>query len=131
MKFLLLSLVISFGVFADSFNFDCVGADEVYINSFSMQGFTETQDDTLLFDIQLRENGYAGESYSLDNIEMKAVHSLLKDPILGDIIGYRVHAVDKIADIVYVNIILNYPGKLTSQVRLKSGRTFKSTCKII
>lgn len=130
MKFLLLSLVLSLGVFADSFDFDCVGPDEVYINSFSMQGFTETQDDTLVFDIQLRENGYVGRSYTLTDVEMVANHAMINDPLTGDIIGQRIYAVDKEAEIAYVNIILNYPGKLTSQVRLKSGRTFKSTCKV-
>jgi len=128
MKLLLLSLIMSAVSMADSFEFKCVGPDEVYINSFSMQGFTDTQDDTLLFDVQLRENGYEGESYEIRAIEMLANHQMI-DGLLASGAGVkRIYAVDKDSEIAYVNIILDYPGKLTSQVRLRSGRTFKSTC---
>ena len=96
-----------------------------------MQGFTETQDDDLIFDVQFRENGYAGETYERNQVMRKAQHSMITDPITGNNIGLRILSLDKESEMVYINIILNYPGKLTSTIRMKSGRAFKSTCKIL
>tara|TARA_B100001971_G_scaffold111191_1_gene102126 strand:- start:69703 stop:70098 length:396 start_codon:yes stop_codon:yes gene_type:complete len=131
MKFIFALLLVTSYSFADSFDFECVGPDEVYINSFSMQGFTETQDDDLIFDVQFRENGYAGETYERNQVMRKAQHSMITDPITGNNIGLRILSLDKESEMVYINIILNYPGKLTSTIRMKSGRAFKSTCKIL
>ena len=131
MKLLISLLMLASFSFADSFDFECIGPDQVYLNSFSMQGFTETQDDTLIMDIQFRENGYAGERYEMNSVERIAQHTMITDPITGGNIGYRILSVDKESNLVYINLILNYPGKLTSTIRMKSGRTFKSTCKIL
>lgn len=131
MKLILSLLFIASFSFADSFDFKCVGPDQVYLNSFSMQGFTETQDDDLIFNVQFRENGYAGESYEINQVMRKAKHSMITDPISGNNIGKRILSIDKESEIVYINIILDYPGQLTSTIRLQSGRTFKSTCKTL
>lgn len=128
MKFLVLALALSFNLLADSFDIKCTGSDLVYINSFSMDAFVDTSFNEMELDIETRTHGYDGEINNFIMTRKFKINRILE--INSErVIGTRILSLDKESDITYINIILDYPGKLTSTIRMKSGREFKSTCK--
>ncbi|MBC77176.1 MAG: hypothetical protein CME64_14285 [Halobacteriovoraceae bacterium] len=131
MKLLLLIAISSLSVLADSFDFKCVGTDAVYVNSFSMEGSVDTQSGTIAYDVETRTAGNNGTTSVSTNVVRSATFERVTDPITGDFLGYRAYSVDKNDAHVYVNILMNYPGQLASQIRDVDGRVYRSDCKAL
>ena len=131
MKLLLLIAISSLSVLADSFDFKCVGTDAVYVNSFSMEGSVDTQSGTIAYDVETRTSGNNGTTSVSTNVVRSATFERVTDPITGDFLGYRAYSVDKNDAHVYVNILMNYPGQLASQIRDVDGRVYRSDCKAL
>lgn len=131
MKLLLVvAALLSFNTYADSFEFECTGSDLVYVDSFSMNGVVDTNDNTIVYDVSTREAGNNGSLEALsDVVRENAKFERLTDPVTGDFMGYRAYSVDKNDKHIYVNILMDYAGKLTSQIRNSNGKVFRSTCK--
>lgn len=127
MKFLLLLSAISMNLLADSFEIKCAGTDLVYLNEFNLTGLVDTSMKELDLEIETRTSGYEYvlTDYSLiRSFNVESITEFNSDRVIGT----RIYSVDKESEIVYINLLLDYPGKLTSQIRLKNGRVFKSTC---
>ena len=131
MKLLLLIAISSLSVLADSFDFKCVGTDAVYMNSFSMEGSVDTQSGTIAYDVETRTAGNNGTTSVSTNVVRSATFERVTDPVTGDFLGYRAYSVDKNDAHVYVNILMNYPGQLASQIRDVDGRVYRSDCKAL
>lgn len=131
MKILLLIAISSFSVFADSFDFECHGTDAVYVNSFSMEGSVDTQSRTITYDVETRSAGDNGLTSVNTEVVRNVTLERVTDPVTGDFLAYRAYSVDQNDDHVYVNILMNYPGQLASQIRDADGRVYLSNCKAL
>ncbi|MCO4755481.1 MAG: hypothetical protein KC478_13450 [Bacteriovoracaceae bacterium] len=132
MKLLALFLTItSFNVFADSFEFKCVGTDLVYIDSFSMTGLIETQDNEITYNVRTRESGNYGDIETQNQITRTFKFQKLDGVNPKGPIALRFYSIDKNDKHVYINLLLDYAGRLTSQIRDANGKVFKSTCKTL
>ncbi len=123
----LVGALLSFNAFADSFGFECTGTDLVYMNSFSMKGMVDTNDDTISYSVETRTAGNAGVVESRTGVVR--TNAKFERIETGRTVAYRAYSVDQSDDHVYVNILMDYPGQLTSQIRNAEGRIFKSSCK--
>lgn len=123
----LVGALLSFNAFADSFGFECTGTDLVYMNSFSMKGMVDTSDDTISYSVETRTAGNSGVVETRTDVVRQNAKFERIDT--GRTVAYRAYSIDQSDDHVYVNILMDYPGQLTSQIRNAEGRIFKSSCK--
>ena len=91
----------------------------------------DTSDKSISYDIVTRNAGNNGAVVESVNVEREAKFERLEDEITGDFLGYRAYSIDKDSEHVYVNILMNYAGQLTSQVRNADGVVYRSTCKAL
>ncbi|EQC43743.1 hypothetical protein [Bacteriovorax sp. Seq25_V] len=123
--------LISFNSFADSFDFKCTASDLVYVNTFSMQGSLDTEDGTITYDVQTKRAGQNGAFTSLENVTRDAKFQMLRDTVTDDFMAYRALSVDQSDDHVYVNLLLNYKGKLASKIRDAKGVEYRADCEAL
>ncbi len=121
--------LISLSTFADSFDFKCTGSDLVYVNSFSMQGSIDTEDGTITYDVETRKAGNNGAISTTEDVTRDAKFQDLRDVNTQDSLGLRAYSADTTQEHVYVNILMNYAGKLASVIRDDQGFEYRSDCK--
>ena len=137
MKLALILALISGAAFAQSITenvkVECVMSDVTTLRQFSLaatfdlsSGKFENKD----LDLTLRVLGPSRETNDVSvtrdgNIVSYPAEVITKNPF------YVITTVDKDAEVQLINVLVDFPTKLASIVRLSTGETFRSTCKSV
>lgn len=119
-----------------SFEFKCEGPNLHYINQFEMQ-MTLDFDEELLEDVSIeatiKQAGFETEVESIEATDLTAKLVRVDNQDVFGKVFYMIHLRSKkdAEEKFYGNIVLGYPGLLTSYIRLEGLRQYKSTCKIV
>ena len=129
--FVLLTLLAKVAV-AGELGVKCQFTDITYRNQFSLDATSvileENQFFNTAFDFELRK---AGPSAKIDrmSITRDGFIKIFEAGTIGQKRSIQLASVIKGADVELINLLLDYPGPLTSQIRFLDGTTFFSTCR--
>lgn len=136
-SFILLNLIFSLQAMAttQSYEFTCEGPGIHYVNQFEMKATLDFNDEILEnvnLTAQVRKAGFDStvETIELENLSVK-VERIFKPEIFGKAFHMiQIKSEKEAEQKVFASIVLGYPGKLTSFLRLEGLRQYKSTCKL-
>ncbi len=134
LKFFVLSLLtLSFAQAAD-LTVECKMIDFPYKNQFAVTTVLPMDAQTfenLEFNFTLRDAGRDSEPRFLVVNRSGSISKLPGGPGSREPFYIIVNSTDINDDLVYINLVLNYPGNFTSRLRYKDDMTYFGTCKTI
>jgi hypothetical protein len=130
MKFIALALMFSLPAFAKTVDVECKIISEAFRNQFTIEFSFDDEATTFedkAFDFTMRPNGRNPEITELSLVRSGTITVIPG----GEITKYPfmiLTSVDKEEEVQYMNLVVNYPEKLTSTIRFKNGMAYNSTC---
>ncbi len=139
--------LFSFSLMAEAtaLTFQCNGPKAHYINKFSMKGEIKLWENPSIereqvieqingLTAEVRKSGYNTELHTLSLESLQGNLHYIADPdwTVKPFTQLLLVPLDREqSPIASVNLVLDYPGALSSKIRMKNGLTYKSRCKTI
>lgn len=130
MKFIALFLILTGLASAAEVKVTCSMSDVTYVNQFSLEGSFENTTGSFEaqnFVIDLRPAGNARDTRVIDVVRDGTVTAFPAGQLTLKPF-FVITSADRNEDLVYINLVVDYPAPLTSQVRFADGMTYSSIC---
>ncbi len=130
MKFFALALMLSLPALAKTVAVECKMISQAFRNQFAIEFNVDDEATTFedkAFDFSIRPNGRDTETTELNLVRTGTITvfpagELTKFPF------FVLTSVDKEEEVVYMNLVVNFPDKFTSTLRFKDGSAYAGTC---
>lgn len=130
-KALLISLLsLSAIAQADVVTIKCQMAGLNYVDEFSLKGSVELSDNEFnagSFIVNFKNKGQDSESFAMD-LDAQGVVRTFAAGTLGVDEVIQLESSSKGSEIEHVNLLVGFPGALSSQIRFADGRVYKAKC---
>lgn len=131
MKFFALLLTLTSFAYSAEVTVTCTKSDVTTVNQFSLEGTFENTTGTFeaqSFVLDLRPAGTARDTRVIDVVRDGSVTAFPAGQLTLKPF-FVITSADRNEDLVYINLVVDYPAPLTSQLRFADGTTFYSLCK--
>lgn len=131
MKMFALLIALTSFAHAAEVTVECTMSDITYTNQFSVTGTYENTTGTMdnaSFELDLRSAGHARETRTVNVARETSIVAFPAGQLTVKPF-FVVTSALKGDDVEFINLVVDYPAPLSSQVRLLDGTTFFSICK--
>jgi len=130
MKFIALALMLSLPAMAKTVDVECTYVENAFRNQFTIEFSFDDEAATFedkSFEFTLRPNGRNAETSEL-GLARTGTLTVFPADVITKFPFFVLTSVVKDDEVQLMNIVVDFPGKLTSTIRFKNGMTYNSTC---